>query len=218
MSPSRDATRVCEWCEGAIPSRARRDSRTCSKRCRQAKHRFAIRGGVTPAAATAGRRFGYADPPYPGKAKRYYDCPEVDHAALIVRLIREFPDGWALSTSEDALRDVLALCPRGVRVAAWFRGSRPGVSWRPRSSWEPLIVFGGRPIRRTCNEALDDALVLNHRARMRSYPGRVVGMKSPAWCEWMFKQLGALPGDELVDLFHGSGAVKRAWQLYAGAR
>lgn len=45
-------------------------------------------------------KFAYADPPYIGQAKRLYgDHPdfagEVDHAALIVDLLRY--DGWALS-------------------------------------------------------------------------------------------------------------------------
>lgn len=45
-------------------------------------------------------------------------------------------------------------------------------------------------------------------------------MKPPQFSAWMFAQLGALPGDELVDLFPGSGAVTDAWQRYtlAGAR
>ena len=31
--------RVCLWCDGPIPARARRDALTCSQRCRQARHR-----------------------------------------------------------------------------------------------------------------------------------------------------------------------------------
>ena len=53
-------------------------------------------------------------------------------------------DGWALSTSAEALPFVLSLCPAGVRVAAWVRGDRGGKSYRPLSSWEPVICFGGR--------------------------------------------------------------------------
>ena len=81
----------------------------------------------TPVAAQTSRamRFGYADPPYPGHARVYRDHPdyagEVDHAELISRLITEFPDGWALSTSAQALQDILALCPprrAGVLLAS----------------------------------------------------------------------------------------------------
>lgn len=158
-------------------------------------------------------RFAYADPPYPGLARRYYGCPEVDHRELVDRLVAEFPDGWALSTSAEALQDVLGLCPPGVRTCPWVKGSRKGVSLRARNAWEPLIVAGGRPRRLGVAEDLDDVLLWG--GRQHSHPGALIGMKSAAFCEWMFRQLGALVGDELVDLFPGSGAVTRAWRLYA---
>ena len=46
---------------------------------------------------------------------------------------------------------------------------------------------------------------------------RVVGAKPAAFCWWLFDLLGALPGDELVDLFPGSGGIGRAWRLYSSA-
>ena len=88
-------------------------------------------------------RFAYADPPYPGRAHYYPERTEVDHQALVERLVAEFPDGWALSTSAEALQHVLALCPGGVRVCAWQRAVRPARSRRPISAWEPLVVHGG---------------------------------------------------------------------------
>lgn len=70
-------------------------------------------------------RFAYADPPYIGQAKRHYShdplCAEVDHAELIQRLTREFPDGWALSASAPSLATILPLCPSGYRVAVWVK-------------------------------------------------------------------------------------------------
>ena len=77
-------------------------------------------------------RYAWPTPtrPIPGKAWLYRDHPdyagEVDHAALIGRLSGY--DGWALSTSAEALPGMLALCPPGVRVAAWHRGERPTAS------------------------------------------------------------------------------------------
>lgn len=109
--------RVCAWCGGPIPAGARRDALCCSVRCRQARHRFTRAVGR---AVAGGRplRLAYADPPYPGLARRYYAehpdfAGEVDHAALIRRLSTY--DGWALSTSAAALQSVLASCPPGVR-------------------------------------------------------------------------------------------------------
>ena len=154
----------------------------------------------------------YADPPYPGLAKRYYDDEEVDHEQLISELCSDFPDGWALSTSAKALRRVLALCPDDVRVCPWVRGSRRSVSNKARVAWEPLIIYGGRPTRLDVSEELDDVLLWS--GRQHSHPGALVGMKPAAFCEWMFRLLGLLSGDELVDLFPGSGAVSRAWRLY----
>jgi DNA modification methylase len=43
----------------------------------------------------------------------------------------------------------------------------------------------------------------------------VIGAKPAAFCRWVFELLGAAPGDVLEDLFPGSGAVGRAWQVYA---
>jgi hypothetical protein len=141
---------------------------------------------------------------------------EVDHPALIARLVDEFPDGWALSTSAEALAGVLASCPPAARVAAWFRGERSGRSYRPLSAWEPVIYCGGRAYLSSLQDRRVDALV--HVARPRTTdPRRVVGAKPAAFCWWLFDLLGALPGDELVDLFPGSGGVARAWDLYAAA-
>jgi hypothetical protein len=47
-------------------------------------------------------------------------------------------------------------------------------------------------------------------------PGRVIGAKPAAVCQWIFILLGAGPGDILDDLFPGSGAVARAWAAYTG--
>ena len=49
------------------------------------------------------------------------------------------------------------------------------------------------------------------------FPGAMVGMKPPQFAVWMFSQLGARPGDELVDLYPGSGAIGEAWRRYAAA-
>lgn len=227
-----DSTRsACAWCSGAIPAGARRDAICCSKRCRQARHRF-LRAVGTAEAAAHPLRLAYADPPYPGRSARYYRnhpdfAGEVDHAALIASLAAY--DGWALSTSADALRDVLALCPAGARVAAWHRGERPHQTARgPLSAWEPVIHSGGRPsvdLSRVdagdaSRPAVDDAssrgtdsLIYPGRAR-HTDPERVIGAKPAAFCRWVFDLLGAQAGDEMVDLFPGSGGVSRAWMAF----
>lgn len=217
----RKRPRICRWCEGPISPAARADALYCSTRCRQAAHRF-HRGAALRVASGSALRLAYADPPYPGLAGYYRDHPdfegEVDHHALIERLCDEFPDGWALSTSAAALRDVLASCPTSVRVAAWFRGERPTKHYRPLNGWEPVVFHGGRALlsRPHVDERRVDALVHVARARLTD-PRRVVGAKPAAFCWWLFRLLGALPHDELVDLFPGSGGVSRAWRHYSSA-
>lgn len=218
-SSSSAGRRRCEWCHGPIPARARRDAVYCATRCRQAAHRFKS-GKVLRPTTDRPLRLGYADPPYPGRSKRYYgDHPdyagEVDHTRLVEQLVDDFPDGWALSTSADALQAVLALCPPHARVAAWVRGERPVRALRPLNAWEPVIFAGGRALEpSTGSPRRLDALVYTARPRLTD-PHRVIGSKPAAFCYWLFDLLGALPGDELVDVFPGSGGVARAWRYYS---
>lgn len=208
--------RLCGWCKDPLPASTRRDAKFCSQSCRQASHRFTR---IAPEASTSSspRRLGYADPPYPDNSGYYKGHPdyrgEVDHELLVEGLALTFPDGWALSTSAAALPEVLSFCPRGVRVGAWFRGERPTSSYWPLSGWEPVVVSGGRAYLTPVDERRVDALVHVSRPRTTD-PNRVIGSKPAAFCYWMFGLLGALPGDELVDLFPGSGGIERAWQVY----
>lgn len=210
--------RICGWCgEPSILAAARRDAKYCSQRCRQAAHRFhvpsRVAGALAPSSIEA-RRFAYADPPYPGLARRYYDQPEVDHDELIGRL-SSF-DGWALSTSAVALPAVLRSCPTGTRVAAWFRGERPTASYSPLSAWEPVVYFGGRRHLSSGSARRLDALVHFARPRLAD-PRRIVGTKPAVFCAWLFQLLGATAGDEFVDLFPGSQGVALSWQTFVGA-
>ena len=141
-------TRICAWCRGPIPAAARRDAVCCSVRCRQARHRFNSGVGVAADVGDDVLRLAYADPPYPGKSRRYYGshpdyAGEVDHKRLIEQLCDGY-DGSALSTSAEALQSVLAMCPAGSRVAVWVRGERPTRSAGPLNAWEPVIYWGGR--------------------------------------------------------------------------
>jgi hypothetical protein len=203
--------RACEWCREPMPPGSRRDALTCSKRCRQAKARFKVRRADL-VATDLPMTFAYADPPYPGLARKWYGREEVDHPELVERLVAEYPDGWALSTSSEALRDVWALCPAGTRLAVWVNGPRKVKSRSALCAFEALLVFGGRPRREAVVEDLCD--VLSWGGRQHSHPDALFGMKPAAFCEWMFRLLGASRGDRLDDLFPGSGAVARAWALY----
>jgi hypothetical protein len=160
-------------------------------------------------------RMAYADPPYPGTAARYYRreasfAGEVDHAELIARLSADYPDGWALSTSARSLRWVLPLCPESAHVCPWVKPS--GVDGRTaglHTAWEPLIVVGGRQRRPGVRDWL--------RAKAAIRGGTLPGRKPLAFCAFLFDALGLRAGDELADLYPGTGIVLRAW-LYLSPR
>lgn len=216
---------TCGWCKGPLPERApnrdassRRDRRFCGKRCRQNAWKFS-RAAVARERAAQPLRVAYADPPYPGKAHLYRDhrdyAGEVDHRALLQRLA--LYDGWALSTSSAALPRVCHLALElGLHpsVASWHRGPRVVPAAHPLHAWEPVLYVPARAW------ALDSGRIdtLEHVARPRySDPDHVVGSKPSAFSHWVFALLGALPGDELHDLFPGSGGVARAWADYEEA-
>lgn len=151
-------------------------------------------------------RFAYADPPYIGQARKHYSREEVDHADLIARLVREYPDGWALSASSPSLREILPLCPPDVRVMAWVKPFcifKPGVN--PAYAWEPVIVHGGRKRGRDLPTVRDWVSVNITLKKGLS------GAKPPVFCLWLFEVLGAQRGDHLDDLFPGTGIVTQTW-------
>jgi hypothetical protein len=209
--------RICEWCrEPKIPPGARVDRTTCSKKCRQAKQRFNkhIRRGDP---SDESMHFAFADPPYPGLSRRYYGdhrdfAGEVDHAELVSRLTTGPYDGWALCTSAEALRDVWALTPHGTRLCIYNNGPRRVRSFTALHAYEAVLVWGGRARPKPVVEDLCD--VLSWGGRQPSHPGAVIGMKPAIFCNWVFELLGASRDDRLDDLFPGSGAVTRAWELY----
>lgn len=157
-------------------------------------------------------RLAYADPPYPGESERHYGnhpdyAGEVDHAALIADL--QGFDGWALSTSNKALRDVLGLCPSGVRVLAWCKPIAPPFPGKGVYGWEPVIA---RPARPVANDLRDTITVSPEMFTFRPKPAEyVTGMKPPAFCRWLFAWLGAQQDDTFDDMFPGSGTVGYEW-------
>jgi len=195
----------------------------CGKGCRQKGFRLrrrlerdfvaAVETKPSPLEADVdGRRIrvAYADPPYVGKAARYYArepsfAGEVDHHRLIARLCTEFPDGWALSCSHKSLRALLPLCPPEVHLCSWGKpGARVGARTRGlHTTWEALCVVGGRQR----EPGVRDFLY----AQAAHGGGELPGRKPLAFCAFLFDALGLEPGDELVDLFPGTGVVGDAW-------
>lgn len=160
----------------------------------------------------------YADPPYIGQsAKHYADHPdyagEVDHHALIGRLVAEYPDGWALSLHVPSLHVVLDHCrdhgldlmAGDIRIGSWvkpFAAFKRNV--RVAYTWEPVIW---KPA-----ERLDGAIpTRDHIAEPITLKRGLTGAKPERFCHWLFAAMGLRRSDELHDLFPGSGAVMAAW-------
>jgi len=158
-------------------------------------------------------RIAYADPPYPGYAHLYPEKTEVDHAKLIARLCEY--DGWALSTNENTLQDVLALCPAGVRILAWCKNNAPPFYKHPTPAWEPVLCVPARP-------SLPKARVRNYfispvPSGFVNRGAILIGQKSKPFCEWVIRCLGASPSDTLDDLFPGTGVMTQTWEAWRSA-
>jgi hypothetical protein len=163
-------------------------------------------------------RIGYADPPYIGCAHLYANQPEyageIDHEHLIERLNREF-DGWVLHaaatpTSMAILAPLVA--QTGARWMSWVKGFaafKKNVS--VAYAWEPVIVKAARkPVvskRLVMRDWIQESITLKR---------GLTGAKPEAVCHWAFEMVGAHPGDELIDLYPGTGAVTRAWTTWQG--
>ena len=177
-------------------------------------------------------RFCYADPPYIGFAGKYKDRPdyagEVDHKKLLDRLHDEFPDGWALSSHARGLWDLLPIIPKdwNCRIAVWCKPfGAIGAFGTPQHCWEPVIFLGGRKRKRGENFSRD-FVIANSCYAMPGHKGankkttrrpHFPGIKPDEFCYWIFELLNMQPGDELVDLFPGTGRVMRAWKIYQEA-
>lgn len=163
----------------------------------------------------------YADPPYYGCCGLYghhhpdgrcWDDLET-HRLLVDRLMAEFPDGWSMSLTSSSLRAILPLCPEDVRVGAWvkpFHAYKRGV--RPAYGWEPVIYRGGRNLNHQPPPKGGKATTPKDwvAANITLQRG-LTGAKPEPFCFWLFDVLNIGPGDTLVDLFPGSGAVTEAW-------
>lgn len=168
-------------------------------------------------------KFAYADPPYLGMCSVYeHHHPDglcwddlKTHEQLIERLVAEFPDGWALSLSSSTLREILPLCPDDARIGAWVKPFCAFKKYvRPAYGWEPLIFRGGRnpcngfrhdPPQRRGRQTTPKDFVIESITLQKGF----VGAKPRRFCEWVLDLLNAQEGDEVIDLFPGTGIMGR---------
>lgn len=164
-------------------------------------------------------KLGYADPPYIGCAHLYRDHAdyggEVDHALLMDRLQSEF-GGWVLHAAATP-RSMAVLAPlvekTGARWCTWVKGFAAfkrnvpvGYAWEPviiKAARKPVVSKRMTPMRDWINESI-------------TLKRGLTGAKPEKVCHWAFELLGACPGDDLQDLFPGTGAVTAAWRTWEG--
>ncbi len=155
-------------------------------------------------------KFAYADPPYLGCGSLYakhhpdalvWDEPDT-HRRLIERLVTEYPDGWAMSLSSPSLRTILPMCPETARVLSWVK---PFAVFKPNVgvayAWEPVIFCGGRRRTRKQSTARD---WFSHEITLRK---GLTGAKPPGLVHWLLDVLNVQKGDQVDDLFPGTGVV-----------
>jgi hypothetical protein len=212
-----DLVRKCLWCRRPLEEGTPIDQVFDGRKCRQSAWRLRrLLPDLPKRANPKPLRFAYADPPYPGLAKRYYQheptyAGEVDHAELIASL--KYYDGWALSTSGKlaTLAKILPLCPQNAILVPWVKlGGVPSTTRGLHNRWEALIVVPGRALR----PGQADFLIA-HPAR---FGGTLTGRKPIAFIAKLFKALGMLVGDSLLDKYPGTEIVGRSWAVLSSLR
>jgi len=171
-----------------------------------------------------------ADPPYLGRAVRWYgaggcgdgngrnqadnhpeaylwDNPET-HKNLVRELEKNY-DGWAIAMSVHSLSTYLDIVEtdsrNGIRVCVWNKPSAITSGNRITNHWEPVLIRVPRERRgwKSGGQRMKDVLTCNPpRKNFR-------GSKPQEWTMWVLDLLGYMPGDEVIDLFPGSGSVSK---------
>jgi hypothetical protein len=103
------------------------------------------------------------------------------------------------------------MCPDDVRVMPWVK---PFAVFKPNVgvayAWEPVIVRGGRKRSREMDTVRDWCS-----ANITLRKG-VPGAKPETFVYWLLAVLGAARGDEIIDMFPGSGMVADAVERWRG--
>ena len=107
----------------------------------------------------------------------------------------------------DSLQFLLAICPKGVRIAAWVK---PFCSFKPNVgvayAWEPVVWKGGR--KRTREEPTVRDWVSVNITLQKGLPGA----KPSEFNRWILQLFNYQEGDELIDLFPGTRSMEREMQ------
>ena len=168
-----------------------------------------------------------ADPPYLGRAERWYGptgCgiangkgrasshegahlydEKKTHHELVETLNRDY-DGWAIAMSVHSLSTYLSIVEtdsrNGIRVAVWNKPSAVTSGSRIVNNWEPVLLKVPKS-RRGHKKGLTCHDVLTCNPPRNGF----IGAKPIEWTRWVLKMLGVQDQDEVIDMFPGSGMV-----------
>ena len=156
-------------------------------------------------------KFAYADPPYFGMGKKMYQKhhdeafifdDRMTHIDLMINLNNEY-DGWALSCNPRDLVWLLPEAPDKTRVAVWVK---PYAQIRPVMTqyMYECVLFKTNKKLGSRKPMVKDWLMTS--------PTRKTGLqgaKPDEFNKWILDLLGYENGDELVDLFKGTGSMER---------
>lgn len=175
-------------------------------------------------------RYCIADPPYLGRAERWYGPTgraggkgknrasnhelahvydhEQTHRDLLENLQTNY-DGWAIAMSVHSLSTYLSLVEteseNAIRVAVWNKPNAVPSGSRILNNWEPVLLKIPKSRKgRNKGPSCHDVLTCN-----APHIG-FVGSKPIEWTRWVLKMLGVQDQDEVTDMFPGSGMVTKA--------
>ena len=158
-------------------------------------------------------KFVYADPPYLGKASKYKDLhPEAmiwddpqTHIDLLARLMDEYSDGWAVSFDKNSLRLYLANSHPDSRLCIWTKTFHQ-IWWHipVQYAYEPVLFYGGRKNRNV------KPMVRDWHVGARAMKKGLYGAKPDHFNDWILDLFQYEPGDQLDDLFPGTGGMAKA--------
>lgn len=161
----------------------------------------------------------FADPPYLGCCGLYghehndggglpYDgrCwDDWETHELLLDFLASGYDGFAYCMSSPSLRALLPLAREDVRVASWvkpFAAYKANV--RIAYTWEPVLFRPGR------DRSTEGAPVgRDHLAEPITLKKGLTGAKPSRFCAWALDLMGYVEGDEVDDLFPGTGIMGR---------
>lgn len=114
-------------------------------------------------------------------------------------------DGWVIATHTRGLALYLPSAPEGVRTGCWVKSSAGGSRPNTRVGYSHEFVLFQQPSCRRGGKAHMSRrdVLIEPITRKRG----VIGTKPVRWTRWVLDLLGYSEGDEVVDMFPGSGSI-----------